>query len=328
MSFSNNPWSTWVAGLSILLALILLSLFGGAFNIYLCSLAMIFGIFALAYDLLYGYTGLVSFGHCVFFGIPAYAVGIFSRTVFHITNPVVLFGVAIVTGVILGIIIGFFCSFSQGIYLALITFAFAQIFELLVLSDPSGITYGENGIMGIRPPSIKIGDFSLDLFNGRGIYYLSFVILVASYLMVRALVNSHLGDVLKAIKQNEKRLLSLGYNTRPYKILAFSLSGAFSAIAGTLMAFLDNNVTPSMVDWQVGAEILLITILGGPGTLIGPIAGAVLVVATQHYASSWIGGGNWVYVMGGLYIGVVMFLPGGLFNNKSIQSAIERVRQR
>ena len=117
--------------------------------------------------------------------------------------------------------------------------------------------------MGIRPPSIKIGDFSLDLFNGRGIYYLSFVVaVVPSFLIMRALVNFPPGDVLKAIKQNEKRLLSLGYNARPYKILAFSLSGAFSAIAGTLMAFLDNNVTPSMVDWQVGAEILLITILG------------------------------------------------------------------
>ncbi len=325
MLYSNNPWSTWITGLSILLALILLSFFGGAFNIYLCSLALIFGIFALAYDLLYGYTGLVSFGHCVFFGIPAYAVGIFSRTVFHITNPLALFGLAIVSGVILGILIGFLCSFSRGIYMALITFAFAQIFELLVLSDPGGITYGENGIMGVRPPALKIGDFSLDLFNGKGIYFLSFVILVASYLIIRVLVNSHLGDVLKGIKQNEKRLLSLGYNTRPYKILAFSLSGVFSAIAGTLMAFLDNNITPSLVDWQVGAEILLITILGGPGTLMGPVVGAFLVVVTENYASSWIGGGNWVYVMGGLYICVVMFLPGGLFNNKSIQSALKRI---
>ena len=159
----------------------------------------------------------------------------------------------------------------------------------------------------------------LNLFTGKGLYYLVFAILVASYLMIRAFVNSQLGDILKGIKQNEERLLSLGYNTRPYKILAFAISGILSGLAGILMGFLNNGIVPSMVDWHVGAEILLITILGGPGTLIGPIVGAFLVVFTQSYASSWIGGGNWVYVMGGLYIGGIMFLPGGIFNTKFVR---------
>lgn len=306
----------WVVKLLLILFLLFIPTFSGSFMIYLVSLALIFSIFAMAYDLLFGYTGLVSFGHCVFYGVPAYAVGVVTSTVFDISNPIILFATAIATGALLGILVGFFCTFTRGIYLALVTFAFAQIFWLLVLSDPGGITLGENGIMGVRPSPIAIGDFTLELFKGTAFYYLILAILAASYLSIRGLVNSHLGDILRGIKQNEQRLMSLGYNTRPYKILAFALSGVFSAIAGILMAFLNNSIVPSMVDWHVGAEILLITILGGPGTLIGPIIGAVLVVFTEHYASSWIGGGNWVYVLGGLYICVVMFLPGGILNTR------------
>ena len=218
-------------GVFFLLLLLLVPAFGGEFMIYLVSVALVFGIFAIAYDLLYGYTGLVSFGHCVFYGIPAYAVGAFTCTVYDINNPLVLFFIAIATGIILGLFVGFFCTFTHGIYLALVTFAFAQIFWLLVLSDPGGITYGENGIMAVRPPPLQLGGFSLCLFSGMGLYYLVLALLVASYLVIRLLVNSQLGDILRGIKQNERRLLSLGYNTRPYKMLAFALASISAFIS-------------------------------------------------------------------------------------------------
>lgn len=304
----------------IILFLVVFPFFGGLFLTYLVTVALIFGIYAMAYDLFYGYAGLVSFGHSAFYGVPAYALGAVAVTVFNISNPLVLLGSAILMGAILGVLVGYVCTFTRGIYMALVTFAFAQIFWLLVLSDPGGITYGENGIMGIKTPPIHMVGLELDLFSGRGLYLLVFAILVAVYLIIRAVVNSQIGDILGGIKHNEDRLLSLGYNVRPYKILAFVLTGIFSAIAAALMVFLNDSIVPSMVDWHVGAEILLITMLGGPGTLIGPIIGAFAVVFTESYASSWIGGGNWLYVMGSLYIGVILFLPGGIFNTKFVRS--------
>jgi len=304
----------------ILLVLALLPFLSSPFIVYLTSMALIFGIFAMAYDLLYGYTGMVSFGHSVFYGVPAYAVAVVSSTIFNFSNPLISLGAALSTGLVLGLIVGFFCTFTRGIYLALVTFAFAQIFSLLVLSDPLGMTLGENGVMGLRPAPLSLGQYSLNLFSGVGLYYTALVVLCMSYLVIRRVVESPFGDVLKGIKQNEQRLLSLGYNTRPYKIVAFMLSGLFSAVAGTLTVFLNNSAVPSLVDWNVGAEILLITILGGAGTLVGPIMGAFLVIFAESFASAWIGSGNWVYVMGGLYIAVVMLLPGGIFNSRFLKA--------
>lgn len=308
-----------VLGWLAVVALGLLPLSDTPFLVYLITLACIMGIFAMGFDLLYGYTGLVSFGHSVFYGVPAYALGAVGATLFTFKNPFILVGSAMAMGLLLGLIVGFFCTFSRGIYLALITFAFAQIFWLLVLSDPYGITYGENGIMAVRPGPYSIAGYTFSLFSGTGLYYLVLATLVGSYFIIRWLVRSPLGDILQGIKHNEDRLISLGYNTRPYKIVSFMLSGLFASVAGALTVFLNNSVVPSMVDWHIGAEVLLITIMGGSGTLIGPIVASFLVVFTESYASSWIGAGNWVYVMGGLYVGVVMFLPGGIFNSNYLK---------
>ena len=306
--FTLSKALPWLA----LLLLAALPMVSGPYFVYLVTLSLIFSIFAFGYDVLFGHTGIVSFGHSIFYGMAAYAVGMVSNTVLHFTHPLILTGTALATGIVLGALVGWICTYSRGIYLAIVTFALAQIFELLVLSDPGGITLGENSITAVRPPPFTIGDLSVNLFAGTGLYYLSLLVLVLVYLGVKLLANSHWGQVFHAIRENEERLLSLGYNTRPYKILAFALSGGLSAIAGSLMAFLNNIVSPSMVDWSVGAEILLITVLGGAGTLAGPILGAFVVVLTQAFASSLIGGGNWVYVLGGLYIVVAIFLPGGI----------------
>lgn len=301
----------WVP-LAILALLVAIPMISGPYIVYLVTFALTFSIFALGYDLLFGHTGMVSFGHSVFYGMPAYAMGMLAQTVFDIKNPFVLIGAALVTGILFGAAIGWICSFSRGIYLAIVTFAFAQIAELFIFSDPGGITRGENSITGIRPAALSIGDYSLNLFSGVGLYYLTLVFLLLVLAGMSLLMRSQWGQVFHAIRENEERLLSLGYNTRPYKILAFALSGAVSAIAGSMISFLNNVVSPAMVDWQVGAEILLITVLGGAGTMAGPILGSFVVVFTQSYASALVGGGNWVYVLGALYILVAIFLPGGI----------------
>jgi len=315
--FKELKTSQGLAIVFIALFFILLPLWSGSYIVYLVSYSFIFGIFAMAYDLFYGYTGLVSFGHSMFLGMAAYSIGLVSKTLFQVTNPILLFATAITVGAFLGLLVGYFCAYTRGIYVALVTFAFTQISWLVVMVDPGGLTWGENGIVGIRPGPLHIGGLALNLFNGVGLYYLVLAIFVVSYLLIRTIVNSQIGDIFRGIKQNEERLLSLGYNTRQYKILVFVLSGVFSAIAGVLVSFLDNCITPSLVEWALGAEILLITILGGPGTLVGPVLGSFLVSFAKFYVSSWIGEGNWVYLLGGLYIAVVMFLRGGILNTRT-----------
>jgi branched-chain amino acid transport system permease protein len=293
-----------------LAALVVLPGLFGPYAVHLVTLALIFGIFALGYDLLFGHTGIVSFGHSVLLGVPAYTIAMLGTTVWHVTNPLVLVCAAILAGVLLGAAMGLICSFSRGIYLAIVTFALAQIFELLVLSDPGGITLGENGVVGVRPAASE--SLSLNLFSGMGLYYVALGLVAALVIGMAALVRSQWGQVFHGIRENESRMQSLGYNTHTYKILAFALSGGISGLAGAAMAFHNNIVTPAMVDWQVGAEIILITVLGGAGTRIGPVLGAFVVVLTEALATSLIGGGHWVYVLGGLYIVVAMFLPDGI----------------
>lgn len=286
--------------------------FTGPYLVHLLTLALTFSIFALAYDILLGHTGIVSFGHSIFYGMPAYVIGMMGTSVLHITNPVILLSAAIITGILLGAAVGWICTFSRGIYLAIVTFAVAQIVALVILTDPGGLTLGENGMVGMRPPPVTVAGFQLNAFSGVGLYYVTLAFLVVVYLGMRLLARSQWGQVFHAIRENESRLPSLGFNTRPYKILAFALSGGVSAIAGSMAAFLNNIVSPEMVQWQVSAEILMITVLGGAGTHSGPVLGAFAVVFTEAMASSLLGGGNWVYVLGGLYIAVAMLPPGGI----------------
>ena len=307
-----NSWQAVIL-ICLLILLIFVPFWGGHFIVYLITYALIYGIFALAYDLVFGYTGMISLGHGIFFGCAAYLTAILVK-VSGVTDPFIIFGGAIALGAVLGLFIGYFSTFVRGIYVVLITFVFAELFFLLNLANPGGLTWGESGITGFRPSP---------LFGGTGLYYLTLGIFIVSFLIIRAIVNSQLGDILKGIRENEDRLLSLGYNTRQYKIFAFVISGVFSAVAGVLMAFVMNAVGPSLLAWHTGADILVITVLGGPGTLIGPVVAAFVVIFAKFYACSWIGAGNWVYLLGAIYIGVVMFLPGGIFNTPKIASLVK-----
>jgi branched-chain amino acid transport system permease protein len=267
----------------------------------------------MAYDLLYGYTGIASFGHSVFFGMGAYSVGIIAVTVFGVANPLIHFAVAIVVGAMLGLLIGFFCTFTKGIYTALVSFAFAHVFWLLVMANPMGITRGESGITGVRPPPIYVGNFEVNFFRGVNFYFLVIIILIISYVILKTITHLPIGDVLKGIRENENRLLSLGYDVRQYKLFAFVVSGIFSAISGVLMAYLDNVVVPQFVQWDVGATVLLMTILGGSGTLIGPLLGSFVVELSKAYVTPLLGGGNWVFFLGSLYILVIILMPRGIY---------------
>jgi branched-chain amino acid transport system permease protein len=310
-----NTWGTVIAG-GLVALMICAPFIAGAFLTHIIVYALIFSIFALGYNIAFGYTGLISLAHSVFFGFAAYTVGIFTKSVGISSNPLILFCAAMAVGAILGIIIGFFSSFMRGIYVVLITLIFAEVAYLVIWVDPGGITWGESGIVGLRPSPIQMGVITVDLFKGKGLYELTLGIFVVCFLTIRVIINSQICEVFKGIRENEERVSSLGYNVRQYKILSFVLSAVFSSIAGVLMAFLDNTATAQLVHWLVGAEVLLITVLGGPGTLVGPVIGAFLVIFGKFYITAWIGGANWIYVLGGMYILVMMFLRGGIFGTR------------
>lgn len=310
-----NSWQVVIA-VGLVTFFMCLPFFGDAFLIYIITYALIFSIFAIGYNIAFGYTGLISLAHSVFFGFAAYTVGIFTKSVGISSNPLIVFCAAMTVGALLGIIIGFLSSFVRGIYLVLVTLIFAEIAYLLIWVDPGGITWGESGIVGVRPPPIQLGVFSVDVFRGIGLYYLTLSILIVCFFIIREIVNSQLGDVLKAIHENEERVLSLGYNVRQYKTLSFTLSAIISSLAGCLIAFLDNTATAALVHWLIGAEILLMTIIGGAGTLVGPVIGAFLIIFAKFYITSYIGGATWVYVLGGMYIFVMMFMRGGVFGTR------------
>jgi branched-chain amino acid transport system permease protein len=284
------------------------------YAIYLIVLALIYSIYGLAYNITFGYTGIVSFGHGVLFGIPAYSVAILSK-ILNRTDVLSLIAVPLMIGVLLGLMIGYCCTFTRGIYTALITIVIPEIFYKLIISNPGGLTNGENGITGFRPSPFEVSGISLDLFDWRVFYYLTLSIFLACLWIIKILADSNFGAVLKGIRENEERVKALGYNTRMYKVLAFCISGFFSGVAGTLYALHENVVVPWLVHWlTTGSEVLLINMLGGPATLMGPILGSWVYIFAKYYISSWIGGANWIFFLGGLYIVVILILRGGIWN--------------
>lgn len=305
-------------GLLFFFLFALFPFFLGGYLLYVIKLALVLSIFAIAYDVFFGYTGMVSFGHSLFYGLSAYVMAI-SCAQMGVSNPFFLLALALVGGAILGVIIGYICTFTYGIYLALITFALAHMSWLVVMANPYGLTQGENGI-AVTISKVGLGGVSLDLGSGAGLYFLIFGVFVVCFLITRFLMNSPFGDVLRGIRDNEERVKSLGYNVRQYKIVAFAFSGALSGLAGGLMGFLEFFVTPSFVNWIIGAEAILWTILGGPGTLIGPVLGAFTLTFSKSYLEGMIGG-YWVIFYGSLFIAVVLLLPEGLI------SIFERIRE-
>nr|WP_164822155.1 branched-chain amino acid ABC transporter permease [Sinorhizobium medicae] len=238
-----------------------------------------FALFACAFNLLLGYTGLLSFGHAAFFGGAAYFT---AHAVKEWGVPpelgilVCVFGAAL-----LGAVIGFFAIRRQGIYFAMITLALAQMFYFFCLQ--SGFTRGEDGIQSV-PRGHLLG--VIDLLQPTNMYYFVLTVFVIGIAIIWRIINSPFGMVLKSIRENETRAVSLGYSVRNYKLAAFVMSAALTGLAGGLKALVFQFATLTDVSWQMSGEVILMTLLGGIGTLIGPIFGAGLVVTLQNYLAT------------------------------------------
>jgi branched-chain amino acid transport system permease protein len=250
-----------------------------AFYPVLLMSVLCFALFACAFNLLIGYVGLLSFGHATFFGgaayVTAHAVKVWELE--PLTG--ILLGTA--AAAVLGVIVGFLAIRRQGIYFSMITLALSQMFFFVCLQVP--FTHGEDGIQGV-PRGYLLG--VIDLNQPLAMYYFTLAIFLFGFFAVWRIVHSPFGNILMAIRENERRTISLGYRVDRYKLGAFVMSAALAGLAGGTKAIVFQFATLTDVTWQMSGEVILMTLLGGIGTMVGPVVGGALVIALQNYLAA------------------------------------------
>jgi branched-chain amino acid transport system permease protein len=262
-----------------------------------------FALFAVAFNLLLGYTGLLSFGHAAFFGMAAYVAGHVLKEWGAPPELGVLAGTAVAA--VMGLAFGFLAIRRLGIYFAMVTLALAQMVYFFCLQAP--FTHGEDGIQAI-PRGRLFGLLPLD--DIRTLYFVVLAVFLLGVWVVWRAIHSPFGQVLKAIRENEARATSLGYRTAHFKLAAFVLSAALAGLAGATKALVFQLASLTDVDWHTSGEVVLMTLLGGMGTPLGPVAGAFVVVAIENTLAEL---GAWVTVIqGAIFVAVVLLFRRGL----------------
>ncbi len=275
----------------------------GIYPIFMMKL-LCFAMYACAFNLLLGFSGMLSFGHAAFFGSAAYTTAWLVTAHGWGSVPAILAGVGISAAV--GWIIGVIAIRRHGIYFAMVTLALAQLVYFVCLEAP--FTGGENGLQDV-PRGSLLGVLSLK--SDRVMYYVVLAVFAAVFVLIRRIVHSPFGQVLKAIRENEPRAISLGYDINRYKLLAFVLSASIAGLAGSLKALVLGFTTLSDVLQSNSGEVILMSLLGGSGTFFGPVVGAALVVTLQEYLSDIVGG--WVTVIiGGVFVACVLAFRRGV----------------
>jgi branched-chain amino acid transport system permease protein len=300
----------------VLLALALVAPMLGLYPVFVMKL-LCFAIFACAFNLLLGFTGLLSFGHAAFFGSAAYVTGWIIKSQGWTPELGILAGV--VASGLIGLLVGAVAIRRQGIYFAMITLAIAQMVYFVCLQAP--FTGGEDGLQGV-PRGALFGMVSLE--SDTAMYYLVVAVFVACFLGISRIVRSPFGQVLKMIRENEPRAISLGYNVDRYKLLAFVLSAALAGLAGSLKTLVMGFATLSDAHWSMSGEVILMTLLGGVGTFFGPVFGAGIVIALQNLLADKVG--SWVSVIiGVIFVICVLAFRKGVVGE--LQAYMERRRR-
>jgi branched-chain amino acid transport system permease protein len=304
---------TRIAGLVVLLVLLVMPFLMSDYPRALVTEIFIFAIFAMSLDLLLGFTGLMSLGHAAFFGLGAYAVAVLGAQ----------FGLNAWLGLIAGVIIagggaaliGFFCVRTGGIPFLMLTLAFSQLVFSVALKWRD-VTGGSDGIAIAEKPSF----FGFDLSNSLAMYFMALSFFVLVYGALRRLLNAPLGHAFVGIRENEPRMLAIGYPTRAYKLMSFTIAGAIAGLAGGLYAIFNSFISTDALYWTASGDILIMTMLGGAGTLIGPAIGTAIFLLMKNVVSSY--SEHWLSIIGITFICCVMFFPGGIWG------ALQKLRWR
>ena len=297
---------TRLTGAAVLVALLLAPFGLPLFAMTLLTELVILGLFAMSLDLMVGYTRLVSFGHAAAYGLGAYASGYLLLNS-SLPLPFAVILAALMTGVV-AIGVGWVCTLATGVSFSMLTLAFAQLLYAIAFKWTS-VTGGTDGLAGIPR---RAGPMGLTFLTTKtGFYYFALACLFGSYLLCRELVRSPFGAVLRGIRENEAKTLSLGYDTRLYKIAVVVISYTLGGLAGALYAPFAGFANTELLFWLLSGQVLIMVIVGGSGTLIGPILGAAFFMTLEHKLSSYTEA--WALFFGLIFIGFVLFAPEGIF---------------
>jgi branched-chain amino acid transport system permease protein len=264
-------------------------------------------LFAISFNLLFGYTGLLSFGHAAFFSIGSYVTGL---VLLHIYPSIPL---AFVTGVVAAAIaawvIGYFCVRLDEIYFAMLTLAFGMMVHTIIWKWDR-LTGGADGLVDIPRPNLNLLLFEVDLSSINSYYYFTFVLVAIALYVLWIIVNSNFGLALRAVRENSERLQFVGINVRRYRLISFVISGFFCGLAGALFGPFLKSITPSIAFWTKSAEPVFMSLLGGTKIFLGPAVGAVIFMYLKEIISGYTE--LWMIYLGAILIGFVLFLPGGI----------------
>ncbi|HEX2171322.1 MAG TPA: branched-chain amino acid ABC transporter permease, partial [Dehalococcoidia bacterium] len=310
---AERGWRAWIDDHPALgLALVLLVLPFVLPEKSLAAEILTFGLFALSFNLLLGYTGLLSFGHSTFLGLGSYAAAIFLIRVGANFWGALALGMLVPT--LFATIIGWFSLRRREVYFAMLTLAFNQM-VFFVFFQLRWLTGGDDGLRGIPIPDLAIpGLFSLDidvLRNPLRFFFVTYAIVVACFFALQRIVHSPFGRALQAIRESEERARACGYDTNRLQLLSFVFAGLFAGVAGALNVLLYGFVALESLNWLMAGVVVIMTIAGGAGTFVGPIIGAAFYLFFQEYLSKLTA--NWPFYFGGLFVLIVLFLPAGIW---------------
>jgi branched-chain amino acid transport system permease protein len=289
---------------------------------------LILGLFALSVDIIMGYTGLVSLGPAAFFGIGAYAGAL---TLLKLANSIWLgLAIVLILSWVVAWLIGYLSIRIRGVYFAMVTLAFAEMFHELAFNWQS-FTGGSDGLTGVPRPEIGISPYVVSLGNPYVFFYFVLGVVVVVYYACVRLVNSPFGRVLQAIRDNEERAEFIGYDVRIFKRRSFVISGIIGGLSGSLFALL-RFVDPDVLHWFTSAEVLVMNLFGGMGTLYGPVIGAIVFLFCKDLISSYTE--HWRLILGVIFVGFVLYSPRGIvglydaLRDKVIPATLSRIRRR
>lgn len=289
----------------ICIVLLVVPPFISNYHMSILTKVLIFAIFAMSLDLILGYTGLLSLGHAAYLGVAGYSAGIlmvhYGLDSFWLVMPL-----GVLAAGIFAAIIGYIALRVSGVYFLLVTLAFGQLLSVVAVKWRA-MTGGTDGLVGITVPDLGLPGFT---WTPSSFYYLVFIAFIVCYFLLHRITNSPFGRALVGIRENEPRMLCLGYNTWAHKYIAFILAGLFAGVAGVLFAPLYKIMVPAHLGLTTSAAVMLMVIIGSAGTLFGPVIGAALVVFLEHFVSIYTPE-RWPLILGGIFVICVLFIRGG-----------------
>lgn len=284
---------------ALVVGLGLVPLFGGRYEIYLATEILIFALFAMSLNLMLGFGGLISFGHAAYFAIGAYSIGVFGTT---LQWPFVLtFVGAVVVSAAAAFVIGYFCVRLKSIFLAMLTLAFGQFIWAIAFQWRS-VTKGDTGFIGIRVPAL--------ISTPQSFYYFVLLVAVLGTALLWVITRSAFGRILVSTRENEMRAEFVGVNVKRIQLIAFVISGTFSAVAGGLFALFNRSVFPDFAWWTMSSEVLIMAILGGIHSFLGPAVGAAAIILLDRSITEYTQ--YWPTVLGIILLIVLFVFPDGL----------------